>query len=193
MPGTSFAENFKGQDGMLTPHHIKTQHDHFPNFYKTKKPFVPSIQIASTTKPRHKKPTKVYKKHKGRPTLAPLVNLLTTLNPFKGHRRPGASKPPSVKKVTAKPSFLGTPLPKIKPMLDDIEHGYKQFINQGGKFFNGLFGSNSQQVQRRQGYTTLIEDKAAKPSRLSVGGQKELSRLERIKLLLKEAREQPLL
>ena len=217
LPGTSFHENFGTKD-VITPY-IKN-HDDFQTYYKsksTKKPFIGNI-LLSTTKPKRPRPTKLSFKYKGRPavkpTLAPLINLLTTLNPFKSkHKRP--TKAPSIKKTTAQPSFLGTPLPKL-PDLGEMTHGYKKFIDQQGNkamgFINGLLGK-SDKVQRDMAFS-LIEDKAKAQRRLgfiddktkvsiatydrpktqfSSGGHRELSRLEQIKLLLKEARDRPLL
>ena len=89
--GTSYHENFEGEDNFneydLNYHHKG----------RTPSPFKPSYPITSKPKKHHHhKSTKnnIYKfKHKAkkpkipsiRTTIAPLVNLLTTLNPFKGN------------------------------------------------------------------------------------------------------------
>lgn len=224
LSGTNFEDNFKNID-VLAPS-LKSP-DHFLGHHKSKHPFVPSLLLPSTPKPHHKHKPAHKHKHKHskakkpkfpalKTTLKPFVNLLTTLNPFhkKGlfKKRPTKAPikkttlSPLVKKTTPQSSFLGTPIPS----LGDVASGYRQFIDNQGKsamgLISGLFGSNEQSVQRRNGNAHLppfvkaniktINMKSpstTKTNKVIGGGHKELTRLEEIKLLLKEARDRPLL
>ena len=89
-------------------------------------------------------------------------------------------------------------LPKL-PKLKDLTSGYKSFIDeQGGKvrdFMNGLLGQGGDKVITDR----ISEDETSSGAETGDFGpiisarHKELSQLEHIKILLKEARDQPLL
>ena len=99
-------------------------------------------------------------------------------------------KLPNFSTTTKAPNLISTLVPKM-PNL-----GLKKFIGQqGGKvmdFVSGLFGRN-QEKDFKDRMMTVNEELKDQGSIMSQGGQSELTQLEQVQMLLKSARDKPLL